>query len=51
MIKQVLAGMDYQFWAEGGLLLFLIAFCVVTVQALVRRRHDIDSMARIPLDD
>lgn len=51
MIKEVLNQMDYAFWAEGGLVLFMIAFGVATMQALVRRRSEIEVISRLPLDD
>lgn len=51
MIKEVLSLFDYKFWAEGGLILFLIAFGVVTVQTLLRSRREIQANSRLPLED
>lgn len=51
MIKEVLSLFDYQFWAEGGLVLFLVAFAVVTIQALLKSRREIQADAHLPLED
>ncbi|MCA9104397.1 MAG: hypothetical protein KDA83_03150 [Planctomycetales bacterium] len=51
MIKEVLKHMDYQFWAEGGLVLFLAAFAIATTQALLQRRKEVSVVSRLPLED
>lgn len=51
MIRDVLSRVDYQFWAEGGLFLFLIAFGAVTIQTMLRKRPEVESASRLPLED
>ena len=51
MIKQVLYGMDYSIVAEAALVMFIIAFGLATLQALLRKSSDIEEVARLPLDD
>ena len=51
MFKEVLKFVDYEFWAVGGLILFLTAFAITTIQALLQRRSEVHVASRLPLED
>lgn len=51
MIKQLLRELDFSFFAEVSLLLFVAVFVVVSLITLFRSQNDMMQQAHIVLDD
>jgi hypothetical protein len=51
MKTEVLAHADMAHWAIAGMFLFIAAFALMTLRALVTPRAELERQARLPLDD
>ena len=51
MIKRLLNELDYSFFAEASLVLFVAVFVIVSVVTLLRNRNETSQHAQIVLDE
>jgi hypothetical protein len=50
-LSDVVSALDASIWQQIALLIFTAAFVAIVVQALTRRRAEIERCARLPIDD
>lgn len=51
MVSDVLRSVDLSFWAEMALVLFVLVFLLVAIQAFFMGKSAIDERSHIPLND
>lgn len=51
MLQELVAGTGASGWAIGSLIFFLAAWLAIAVRVVRARRGEMDSRARLPLDD
>ncbi len=51
MIRELTTATDAQLWAIGSMLFFILAFTLVVLLIVSKRRPEIERCARLPLDD
>ncbi len=51
MLRGVVELMEAEWYAVVALVLFVLAFVAILLNALLRRRSEVDRQARLPLDD
>tara|TARA_R110002111_G_scaffold153375_1_gene220104 strand:- start:34758 stop:34916 length:159 start_codon:yes stop_codon:yes gene_type:complete len=51
MIKEVIKQLNYDFFAEGALVLFLIAFALVGIKTALTSKRETKHQSEIPLSD
>lgn len=50
-LSDVVGAAGLQGYAEVALILFFVVFVAVALRVLATRRHDLDHVARLPLED
>ena len=51
MLQELVAGTGASGWAVGSLIFFLAAWLAIAVRVVRARRDEMESRARLPLDD
>lgn len=50
-LRDVVSGLNASIWQQVALVLFVIAFVAIVVNAWLRPRAEVDQQARLPLED